>query len=138
MEVERAHLNWIDNCIGVGDIIDAYYVDALREQGVDFIVDARTLFETVHVGFLDENRPIPSKILKAARLLVALSDLDAKILIHCLVGINRTPFLASVYVSKKYKMDYKAAYKFVAEKRPNTRYHWDWVELLESSENARA
>ena len=131
-------MNWIDNCIGVGDIIDAYYVDALREQGVDFIVDARTLFETVHVGFLDENSPVPGKILKAAKLLVALSDLDAKILIHCLAGINRTPFLAMVYVSKKYKMDYEAAYKFVAEKRPNTRYHWDWVELLGSSETESA
>jgi protein-tyrosine phosphatase len=127
-------LNWIDNCIGVGDIIDAYDVDDLRKQGVDFIVDARTLFETVQVGFIDENRPVPGKILKAAKFLVTLSDLDAKILIHCLVGIDRTPFLAMVYVSKKYKMDYKAAYKFVAEKRPNTRYHWDWVELLESGE----
>jgi dual specificity MAP kinase phosphatase len=131
-------LNWIDECIGVGDIIDAYEVDDLRKQGVDFIVDARTLFETVKVEFLDENRPVPGKILKATKLLVALSDLDAKILIHCLVGIDRTPFLAMVYVSKKYKMSYETAYKFVSEKRPNTRYHWDWVELLESSETDSA
>ena len=127
-------MNWIDNYIGVGNIIDANDVDDLREKGVDFIVDARTLFKTVKVGFLDEQSPVPDKIIKAAKLLVALSDLDAKILIHCLVGINRTPFLAMVYVSKKYKMSYQEAYKFVAEKTPNTRFHWDWVEQLESSE----
>ena len=127
-------MNWIDDFIGVGDIIDANYVDDLRKQGVDFIVDARTLFESVRVGFLEENRPVVAKILKAAKFLVALSDLDAKILIHCLADINRTPFLAMVYVSKKYKMSYEEAYKLVAEKRPNTRIHWDWVELLESGE----
>jgi hypothetical protein len=47
------------------------------------------------------------------------------------------PFLAMVYVSKKYVMDYDAVYKFVAEKRPNTRYHWDWVKLLKSNEIKR-
>ncbi len=127
-------MNWIDNYIGVGDLIDANNVDDLRKRGVDFIVDARTLFETVRVGFLEEHRPVPDKILKASRLLLALSDLDAKILIHCLVGVNRTPFLAMVYVSKKYKMNYEEAYRFVAEKRPNTRIHWDWVRMLESRE----
>ncbi|OGD45646.1 hypothetical protein A3K70_00905 [Candidatus Bathyarchaeota archaeon RBG_16_48_13] len=131
-------MHWIDQWIGVGDLIDANYVAELREQDVDFIVDARTLFESAHVGFHHENRPVPSKILKAARLLVALSDLDAKILIHCLEGIDRTPFLAMVYVSRKYKMNYEAAYKFVAEKRPSTRYHWDWVKLLESNESVGA
>jgi protein-tyrosine phosphatase len=42
----------------------------------------------LRVGLLDENRPVISKILKAAKLLVALSNLDAKILIHCLIGID--------------------------------------------------
>lgn len=88
----------------------------------------------MQVGFVNENRPVINKILKAAKLLVGLSNLDAKILIHCLVGIDRTPFLAMVYVSKKYKMDYDAAYKFIAEKNPNTRCHWDWVNFLKYGE----
>jgi predicted protein tyrosine phosphatase len=89
------------------------------------------------LGFSTKTAPSPARSLRP-RSFVALSDLDAKILIYCLVGIDRTPFLAMVYVSKKYNVSYEAAYKFVVEKSPNTRYHWDWVGLLGSSETEGA
>ena len=129
-------MDWIDQWVGVGNVIDANLVDELREQGVDFILDARTLFDGTSLGLLHGHHPIPGKILKAAKLLVALSNLDARVLIHCLEGIDRTPFLAMAYVSQKYGMSYEAAYKHVAEKRSGTRFHWDWVELLESNLSA--
>ena len=129
-------MDWIDRWIGIGNVIDANFVDELRAQGVDFIVDARTLFDTMHRELLHEHRPDPGKIIKAAKLLVALSDLDAKVMIHCLEGFDRTPFVAMVYVSQKYNMSYEAAYKYVAEKRTSTRFHWDWVKLLEPAQSA--
>ncbi len=126
-------MDWIDRWVGVGNVVDANLVNELREQDVDFVMDARTLFDSPGAGLLHEHRPVPRKIVKAAGLLVALSNLDAKVLIHCLEGIDRTPFLAMVYISQKYKMGYEASYKHVAEKRPNTHFHWDWVKLLDPS-----
>jgi dual specificity MAP kinase phosphatase len=78
--------------------------------------------------------PIVRKVMKAGDMLVALTQFDAKILIHCLLGIDRTPFLAMVYVSKKYDMSYKDAYEFVKKKNPHTVFHWDWVEMLRMKE----
>jgi protein-tyrosine phosphatase len=63
-------------------------------------------------------------------MIEALTHFNAKVLVHCTEGIDRTPFVAMVYVSKKYDMPYEDAYKLVKEKRPGTIYHWDWVEML--------
>jgi protein-tyrosine phosphatase len=117
-EVSRGiKLNWIDQWVGIGNLIDANLVDELRDQDVDFIMDVRTLFDATSPGLLHHHHPVMRKILKAASLLVTLSELDAKVMIHCLEGIDRTPFVAMVYVSQKYGMSYEDAYKRVAEKR---------------------
>jgi protein-tyrosine phosphatase len=120
-------MNWIDDFVAVGGLEDAFSTHDLKEADIDLIVDARTLFD----DFFEMNkRPIVNKVLKAGDLLVALTKLDAKILVHCLAGIDRTPFVAMVYISKKYDMPYKEAYEFVKKKNPPTVFHWDWVKML--------
>jgi protein-tyrosine phosphatase len=120
-------MNWIDDFVAVGGLEDAFSTHDIKEADIDLIVDARTLFD----DFFEMNkRPIVNKVLKAGDLLVALTKLDAKILVHCLAGIDRTPFVAMVYISKKYDMPYKEAYEFVKKKNPPTVFHWDWVKML--------
>jgi hypothetical protein len=46
------------------------------------------------------------------------------------VGIDRTPFIAMVYVARKYNKKSTDAYAYVKEKHPGTVYHWDWIKML--------
>jgi predicted protein tyrosine phosphatase len=123
-------MNWIDESIAVGDLIEANNIQLLIKEDIELIIDARTLFQSPPFNPLQQE-PRVNKILKAAGLLISLSNLNAKVLIHCLIGIDRTPFLAMVYISKRRDMPYKDAYEFVKQKRPQTVFHWDWVEQLE-------
>ncbi len=119
--------NWIDSFVAVGGLEDAFSVHDLRKADIDLIIDARTLFdETLEAG----KKPILDKIIKAGDMLVAITEYKPKVLVHCLLGIDRTPFVAMVYVSKKYDTSYKDAYEFVKKKHPHTVFHWDWVEML--------
>ncbi len=119
--------NWIDDFIAVGGLEDAFSVKDLKEGDIDLIIDARRLFDGISgINVV----PIVDKVLKAGNMLVMLTPFDTKVLVHCLMGIDRTPFLAMVYVSKKYDMPYKEAYEFVKKKNPYTVFHWDWVEML--------
>ncbi len=67
---------------------------------------------------------------------MAITEFKPKVLVHCLMGIDRTPFVAMVYVSKKYYIPYKEAYELVKKRNTRTVFHWDWVEMLNSKEPA--
>jgi L-ascorbate metabolism protein UlaG (beta-lactamase superfamily) len=41
-------MNWIDDFVAVGGWTDAFFIDALKEQDIDLIIDARTLFDVVY------------------------------------------------------------------------------------------
>jgi protein-tyrosine phosphatase len=124
-------MDWIDDFVAVGSLLDAERVNELKEEDIDLIVDARVAFERADVI---NYKPIVPKVLRAADILVALSQtIMPKILIHCTFGVERTPFLAMVYVSRKYSMTYEEAYNYVREKRPQTIFRWDWVEALKNT-----
>jgi hypothetical protein len=120
-------MNWIDEFVAVGGWKDVFFINDLKNADIDLIIDARTLFDIIYGT---DKKPLVDKVMRAGDVLVSLTEHDAKALIHCHEGIDRTPFVAMVYVSKKYNMSYKDAYEFVHEKRPQTVYHWDWVEML--------
>lgn len=120
-------MDWIDGNVAVGGRLDAASVRRRRRNGIDIIVDARVLFDRNY----GEKRPLADKLLKAADALVALSQQDMKVLIRCNRGRDRSPFLAMVYVAKRYGKSYEEAYRTIKEKRPRTVYHWEWVKALE-------
>jgi len=127
MRGRSSAMNWIDEYVAVGGWKSVFLIDNLKKEDIDLIIDARTLFDIAHGR---PKKPIVKKVLKAADMIEALTHFNAKVLVHCTEGIDRTPFVAMVYVSKKYDMPYEDAYKLVKEKRPGTIYHWDWVEML--------
>jgi len=122
-------MDWTDEHVAVGSWVDAFVVARLKKEEVDLIIDARTLFGRYPLSL--EHYPHINKVQRAAEMLVAISDLEAKVLIRCRRGRDRTPFLAMLYVCKKYAMPYKDAYEFVRSKRPQTVYHEEWVRMLE-------
>jgi protein-tyrosine phosphatase len=124
-------MDWIDGNIAVGTIIDAERVSELQESGIDLIIDARVAFISRNIYLPPVSvEPIIPKVLRLADLMVSLTGQGVKTLIHCTFGVDRTPFVAMVYVSKRASMSYEQAYNYVKEKRPQTVFHWDWVKLL--------
>jgi protein-tyrosine phosphatase len=123
--------NWIDDFVAVGGWKDVFFINDLKEANIDLIIDARTLFHPIYGS---KKIPLVDKVVKAGDMLVALTELKAKVLVRCHEGIDRTPFVAMVYVSKKYNMSYKDAYEFVKKRRPQTVFHWEWVEMLGKKE----
>lgn len=124
-------MNWVDECIAIGNIVDANNVVLLRKENIDLIINVRTEFA---FDFSEMSYTlIYDRVKKIAILLTALSNLNAKVLVHCLEGIDRTPFIVMLYIAQKDSMTLKDAYDIVKQKRPETRFHWKWVEGYEDS-----
>ncbi len=125
-------MDWIDEAVCVGNWLDARRRRRLKSENVDLIVDARILFDQ---GFLGRNRtPVVDAVIRVADLLVAVSEKKGKVMIRCRRGRDRSPFVAMVYVSRKYGMSHEDAYEMVKRKVPRTAYHWDWVKMLSTPE----
>jgi len=117
-------VEWIDNNVAVGSILDAEEVVTLLKNDVDLIIDARLCFTHSPIVSIAEN------VMTHANFLRVLSENCAKTLIHCVWRIDRTPFLAMVYYSRKTGIPYHGAYEYVKSKHPATVYHWDWIDIL--------
>jgi protein-tyrosine phosphatase len=120
-------MNWIDDNVAVGNRWDASW-RRLKEEGVDVVVDTRPFFDQKY-GKYDRKPNVP-KVLRAADLVVILSEKGAKVLVRCNEGKDRSAFVAMVYVAKRNGLSYREAYEKVKAKRLITVYHWDWVEML--------
>lgn len=120
-------MDWIDDNVAVGNRWDASW-RRLKEEGVDVVVDTRPFFDQKY-GKYDRKPNVP-KVMRAADLVVILSEKGAKVLVRCNEGKDRSAFVAMVYVSKRNGLSYREAYDKVKAKRLITVYHWDWVEML--------
>ena len=122
-------MDWVDDCVAIGNLVDANNVDLLRKENIDLIIDVRTAFD---FDFSEMSHTlICERAKKITILLVALSSLKAKVLVHCLEGIDRTPFIVMLYIAQKNSMTFKDAYELVKQRRPTTRFHWNWLEDYE-------
>jgi hypothetical protein len=122
-------MDWIDDNVAVGNLIDGVSARRHRLEGIDLIIDARVLFTP---SFLPSRRsPVVERLSAARDRLTEISSLDPKVLIYCNRGRDRSAFVAMLYISKRYGMSYQEAYETVRSKRRQTSYHWDWVEAME-------
>jgi protein-tyrosine phosphatase len=90
------------------------------------IIDVRTAFDFDFSGM--SFTLICERAKKITILLTALATLNPKVLVHCLEGIDRTPFIVMLYIAQKNSITFKEAYELVKQKRSATRFHWKWVE----------
>jgi predicted protein tyrosine phosphatase len=127
-------LNWIDESVAIGNLLEANNVNLLRKENIDLVIDVRTAFNSNAYLELIRRKQILNneKAKKISNLLVALFSLKAKVLVHCLEGVDRTPFIVMLYIAQKYSMNHKDAYHLVKQKRPQTRFHWHWVTDYEN------
>jgi hypothetical protein len=122
-------MDWIDDTVGVGDLIDGISARRHRLEGIDLIIDARALF-TQNI-LANRRSPLVDRLLLARDRLVEISALRPKVLVYCNRGRDRSSFLAMLYVSKRYDISYQAAYELVKAKHGLTAFHWDWVGAME-------
>jgi hypothetical protein len=120
-------MDWIDDNVAVGDRWDAFW-RRLKKDGVEVVVDTRPFFDQKY-GKYDRTPNVP-KVLKAAELVLVLSQHGAKVLVRCNEGKDRSAFVTMIYVSKRYGLSYRDAYDRVKEHRKQTVFHWDWVDML--------
>ena len=125
-------MDWIDDNVALGTWLDSERHAGLQKGSIDLVIDARMLFRRKSWKPFDFE-PRVDRILRAGDVLLATSNLQAKALVHCVWGKDRTPFVVSVYVSKKLAIPMGKAYELVKLKHPQTVVHQDWIELLQSS-----
>ena len=122
-------MDWIDDTVAVGNRLDGLSARRRDRENVEIVIDARRLF--TQNFFSSKRTPLVEKLLRARELLVELSALETRVLIYCNRGRDRSSFLAMLYLSKRYGLNYQEAYAKVKAKRKITAFHWDWVNVFE-------
>ncbi|OPY34266.1 MAG: Dual specificity phosphatase, catalytic domain [Methanomassiliicoccales archaeon PtaU1.Bin124] len=122
-------IDWVDENVAIGSWRDARDVDHLRSQGIDLIVDSRILFDDSQGR--DLRIPRVEHMLKVVGLMQIAAEAGARILVRCYHGRDRSPFVAMVYLNRRYGTPYRQAYVRVKQKRDRTVFHWEWVDILE-------
>jgi len=124
-------LDWVDENVAIGGWLDALRFRMLERQRVDVGIDVRPLFDRRPNAL--GRKPKAEELLRFAEGLVDMSARGARVLIRCRQGKDRTPLVAAAYVSRRRNMPLRQAYELVKQKRPRTRFHWDWLEMLEEA-----
>lgn len=52
---------------------------------------------------------------------------EAKILVHCIEGIDRSPFIVASIIAQQYGLKLNEAYHIVKDARPIIREHYEWL-----------
>ena len=86
-------------------------------------MDVRSYFDPVTWEPLDSIYRLVDEIL-------LLRDFGKICIIHCYAGVDRSPFVACLYLGIKYKLKFKEAYKLVKERRPQTTIHEEWLDKM--------
>ncbi|HUT27786.1 MAG TPA: dual specificity protein phosphatase [Methanomassiliicoccales archaeon] len=121
-------MEWIDETVAIGSWLDHRRHGMQRLQGIDLSMNARSLFDErfYFVG----RRPNTAKIIRAAELLMELSNKGVKVMVHCYHGRDRSAFVVMVYLSRKLGIGYSEAFDIVRRGRPRARFHKDWVDAM--------
>ncbi len=126
-------MNWITSNLAIGGIDDCSVEkrSALQQEGIDIVLDVRHLF-TVPTD-TDDCTPIFPNMWKYVRLINDLTRMKWRIMIHCTAGIDRAPFVATLFVWMHKCVPMEEAYRLVTERRPQSIEHWDWIKLARES-----
>ena len=117
-------INCVDSnlCVGSLEAVSEFRKNDLHESRVE-ILDVRSYFDPVTWEPLDSIYRLIDEIRR-------LQDFRKIGLIHCFAGVDRSPFVACLYLGIKYKLKFREAYKLVKERRPQTTIHEEWLRKM--------
>lgn len=122
-------MDWIDDTVAVGDWFDGFSKQRRLREGIGLIVDSRVLF--TQSIFPTRREPLVEMILQSREQIIGVVPFRPKILIFCDRGRDRSPFVAMLYMKKRYNTTYQEAYEMVRSRRKEAAYHWDWVKAFD-------
>jgi len=116
-------MNWIDESVAVGNLLDSKNEELLKKEKIDLVIDVRPFYRGVKSATM--------RILREVANLIIIASQKHRILLHCLGGIDRSPFLAAIYFHLKYNVSLNRAYRMISERRPETFEHPEWVKAFQ-------
>jgi len=148
-------ISWITENVAIGEFLDINQ-ELLEKEKIDCILNLRLSVSTredvvrqvlgiayyhVSVGREQGLEPIKIELKVASYMLGLLAEKYNRILVHCTAGMDRSPFVVALYltrlnadVSRATKLDttdlkfwLDKAYNFIKEKRPQIIKHMEWV-----------
>lgn len=120
-------MDWIDDTVAVGNWFDGLSARRRRREGIELIIDTRVLF-TKSIR-LSRRTPLIESLVKTMDQITELIPLKPKVLLYCSRGRDRSVFVATMYVMKRYGVGYQEAYEIVKSKRRQAAIHWEWFGL---------
>ena len=117
-------INCVDSklCVGSLEAVIEFRKNDMLESGVE-ILDVRSYFDPVTWEPLDS-------IYRLVDEIIWLRDFGKIGLIHCYAGVDRSPFVACLYLGIRHKLLFREAYKLVKERRPQTSIHEEWLTKM--------
>lgn len=143
-------ITWITRNVAIGEYSDAINEELLEKEKIDCVLNVRAKDEVnmveqtiemfhgikyfhVSVGSRQGVDPIKIELRTASFMLELLVKKYKRILVHCMAGIDRSPFVVASWLANKeyYRLDIKdqfyEAYKDIKKKRPQIIEHMEWV-----------
>jgi protein-tyrosine phosphatase len=107
----------------------------------DLIRKETALFELSNNCFQFYSQPVPTAVTRPDEdpwvkgLIQAIDAVngilqktpEAKILVHCIEGVDRSPFIVASIIAEQYGMQLNEAYGIVRSARPIIREHYEWL-----------
>jgi protein-tyrosine phosphatase len=107
----------------------------------DLIEKESTLFESSNNGFTFHSIPVPTSQAQPNEdpwkkgLYIAIDKVigiieensSAKILVHCIEGVDRSPYIVASIIAQKNNLRLNEAYQIVKKARPIIKEHHEWL-----------
>ncbi len=148
---DQLYLSRVTDVLGADQAESDANLQTLEDLGITHIVSVcpepdliekeTVLFAASNNGFTFHSEPVPTSqaqpnedpwkkglylaIDKVAEILQQTPD--AKILVHCIEGIDRSPFIVASTIARQNNVDLSQAYLFVKSARPIIHEHYEWL-----------
>jgi len=129
--VAKSVIRMFVNYSSVSRVLDNLYVGDISllenrkiaiDLGIDFILDARFNFDSDN----DDWEINWNRLERFTDGAIRLLQEGYTIAIYCYGGIDRSPFVTAVILSKYRNLPFPKAYQIVMKKRPQTMWHGEW------------
>lgn len=134
-------ISWILSNLGIGGYTDVINIQLLLKEKVDCVlnISAKPINYEVNTSgikfyhvkvFDDDDEVMKLEFEVASYMLDKLLKKYNKVVVNCMAGIDRSPFLVATQLIKMKKVfSYGEAYYKIKQVRPSIREHYEWKTL---------
>ncbi|NEV63926.1 dual specificity protein phosphatase family protein [Thiorhodococcus minor] len=121
-------IDFITDQVAVGAREDALSADALAEAGIDFVLSLVLDMETpgvrqVRLEVRDREPLSTWTMARAVELIAAEVDAGRRVLVHCHMGLSRSPAIVLCYLRERCGMTMRDALRALKQARPQSMPH---------------